>query len=149
MSYQQWGNSIWYLFHGLAHKLKEEHEDIVPDIVNYFYEIAYNLPCDYCSKHAISVLSRCNLTNISTKEQLKDFLWKFHNIVNHKLKKANFTKEQRDELYEKINIDNAIYNYKKTMTMSINNERAMMGLFRRKECIKRFTTFMSINRYKF
>ena len=62
MSYQQWGNSIWYLFHGLAHKLNIEHEDEIPNIVNYFYNICFNLPCDHCSIHAIKILKSCKFS---------------------------------------------------------------------------------------
>ena len=26
MSYKEWGNTVWYMFHGLSHKLKPEYE---------------------------------------------------------------------------------------------------------------------------
>ena len=149
MSYQQWGNSTWYLFHGLSHKLKIEHESFAKEIALYFLKISNNLPCDHCSDHASKILRQCNINNITTKEVLKDFIWKFHNIVNKELKKPLFSKEERDILYEKININNIIYNFEHVMKLSNSNSKAMMGLFKRKLIVNDFIIFLKSNLHKF
>lgn len=149
MSYKEWGNTVWYTFHGLAHKLKIENENISINLMQYFFSICNNLPCDECSKHATELLRKCNINNINTKEKLKDFCWKLHNIVNKKLNKKEFSKEERDELYEKLNINNVIYNFNYVMLRDYRTQKGMMGTFKRKQLVKDFLKYINENRDKF
>lgn len=149
MSYKEWGNATWFLFHGLADKLKPEYENFSKELMSCFYNICNNLPCDYCSNHSMQVMKGCNIQNINTKEKLKDFLWQLHNIVNKRLKKEIFTKEERDNLYCKINTNNIIYNFRIVMNKSHRIEKAMMGSFKRQQYLKYFNNLINNNRYKF
>lgn len=149
MSYKEWGNATWYLFHGLAHKLKPEYNDFSKELITCFYNICNNLPCDYCSNHAMHVMKKCNIQNINTKEKLKDIIWQLHNIVNIRLKKPILTKEERDELYNKINTKNIIYNFKLVMNKNHRIEKAMMGSFKRQQYLKYFNKFINENIDKF
>jgi hypothetical protein len=149
MSYKIWGNTVWYVFHGLAEKLKTENEEISKNLIHYYYLICNNLPCDNCSKHATELLKKCNINNINTKEKLKDFCWKLHNIVNKKLNKKEFTKEERDKLYEKINIMNVINNFKYVMLYDYRTQRGMMGTFKRKQITNDFLKYLNNNKDKF
>ena len=149
MSYKEWGNTTWFLFHGLAHKLKPEYDSFSKDLMTCFYNICCNLPCEYCSNHAMTIMKGCNIVNINTKEKLKDFLWQLHNIVNKRLKKNIFTKEERDNLYCNININNIIYNFKVVMNKNHRIEKAMMGSFKRQQYLKYFNNFINENRDKF
>lgn len=149
MSYKEWGNSIWYLFHGLAEKLKPEHSNFSVKLMGQFYNICNNLPCDMCTNHAISILSNCNLNNINTKEALQTILWKFHNEVNKKINKPLFTKLECDNLYKKCNINNIIHNFRIVMLKNGINNKAMMGSFNRKRVLNQFDNFINSNIDKF
>lgn len=93
MSKKQWGNACWYLFHTLAEKLKPEHSSEAPIITTLITNICFNLPCPVCSTHARNNLSKMPRNYIKTKDDLKHFLWKFHNIVNKQLHKPQQTHE--------------------------------------------------------
>jgi hypothetical protein len=60
-----WGPSCWYLFHGLATKVKEEEfEKIKLSLWTNIVEICNNLPCPDCRKHAMDTISKTNKQNI-------------------------------------------------------------------------------------
>ena len=85
-SREQWGNITWYLFHGLAEKIKEnkflENKNLLIKILK---SVCENLPCPECSQHATRMLNDINFENIKSREEFKKFIFKFHNIVNMKL----------------------------------------------------------------
>ena len=80
MSYKIWGNTIWYLFHGMAEKLRPEYDEFSIEIANMINKICIILPCEDCSNHAKITIKKCNLKSINTREKLKDFVWKFLHV---------------------------------------------------------------------
>lgn len=127
-SREQWGNITWYLFHGIAEKIKEdkfsENKEL---IINIIKSICGNLPCPECSEHASKTLNNINFNLINTKDELKDFLFKFHNIVNQRTKKEEFKKEELDKKYNTI-IMPIIFNYF-FKVYSINNKSEKMMMY--------------------
>ena len=127
-SREQWGNITWYLFHGIAEKIKEdkfsENKEL---IINIIKSICGNLPCPECSEHASKTLNNINFNSINTKDELKDFLFKFHNIVNQRTKKEEFKKEELDKKYNTI-IMPIIFNYF-FKVYSINNKSEKMMMY--------------------
>ena len=119
------------------------------DLIKHFYSICSVLPCEICSTHAISVLKKCNINNIDSKEKLKDFCWKLHNIVNKKLNKSEFSKEERDKLYEKINMNIVISNYNYIMLKDYRIHNQMMNAFARKNITINFIKYLKKNIDKF
>jgi hypothetical protein len=94
-----WGEPTWALFHVLAEKVKDkEFERIRLELLEVIYMICSNLPCPDCANHAAMYLNDIRYKNIQTKEQLKNMLWTFHNVVN---KKKNFPQFPRDQLETK------------------------------------------------
>lgn len=146
MSYKIWGNTIWYLFHGMAEKLKPEYDEFAIEIVHMINKICIILPCEDCSNHAKKTLKKCNLKSINTREKLKDFVWKFHNIVNEKLNKELVSKETRDELYKNIKLSNIIYNFKLIMN---RRTKLMFGTLYKQHIMEEFNTFYNNNSIKF
>ena len=126
-SREQWGNITWYLFHGIAEKIKEdkfsENKEL---IINIIKSICANLPCPECSDHATKTLNTINFNSINTRDEFKDFLFKFHNIVNKRTNKEEYKKEELDKKYSII-IMPIIFNYFfKVYSINNKNEKMMM-----------------------
>jgi hypothetical protein len=106
----KWGPSIWFFFHTLAEKVKEEEFlSIRGDIINNILLICKNLPCPNCASHATDYMSKINFNVIRTKDDLKTLLFTFHNSVNQKKGYPIFTRHELDDKYSKavtINIFN-------------------------------------------
>jgi hypothetical protein len=81
-SREEWGNITWYLFHGLAEKIKEENFiSNKPLLIKILKNICQNLPCPDCSQHSTSLLNNVNFQQIRSKQEFKIFIFKFHNIT--------------------------------------------------------------------
>ena len=79
-----WGPATWTLFHVLAEKLTND--SLVKPIILLVKNICSCLPCPTCREHSTTILYRYSLYDrINTKEELKRFIWEFHNQVNKKL----------------------------------------------------------------
>jgi hypothetical protein len=100
----KWGEPIWYLFHTLAEKVRD---DIFPEIrvelLNTIISICSNLPCPKCTSHATEYLKRVNFTSIQTKDDLKKLLFLFHNEVNKRKNLPLFQYNDLDDKYSKAN----------------------------------------------
>ena len=129
-----WGPNIWYLFHTIAYKLKESSFDIVKkNIFDITKSICNTLPCDECSKHAITLLSKYNFDTIKNKKDLIKFYYNFHNFVNKKLNKSIFDEEKLEELYNKANFNNIYNNFIKIYNTNNNVPQMMNSSFIRKK----------------
>jgi len=110
LSKETWGNNIWYLFHSLAHKIKEDKFDIQKNNIIFIIKtICGTLPCPDCSKDATNMLNKIDFNTIRNKNDLKMFFFNFHNAINAKLSKPQFSYESLDAKYNNVNID-ALYN---------------------------------------
>ncbi|MDA9216371.1 Erv1/Alr family FAD-linked sulfhydryl oxidase [bacterium] len=121
-----WGNLCWYLFHSSAYRLKEDRVDLIPKFINIFINICHNLPCPDCREHSKKILSRVNFRQIKTKESLVNFLFEYHNIVNKKLKKTEYSRKQHDKLYQRSKLDNILKKWNRVIKMESHNQHDMM-----------------------
>ena len=97
-----WGRYTWILLHTMAEQIKEERFlQLRNEIMHIIYTICTNLPCPMCADHAKEYLSRSNLMNAQSKEELKYELFKFHNTVNLRKQYPQFTIDQLNSLYSK------------------------------------------------
>lgn len=100
----KWGEPIWFLFHTLAEKIKDEHfQSKKYEMINLVRSICANLPCPKCTDHAMAYMKRLNLESIKTKRDWKDFLYKFHNEVNQRKNFPEFPYEELDKKYQGAN----------------------------------------------
>ena len=105
VSKETWGNNVWYLLHGISHKINsEKFTENKNDIINLILLICNNLPCPECSKDASDKLKQINFDNINTKEDLIKLIFNFHNWVNKKLNKNLFDFDDLNNKYDKINL---------------------------------------------
>lgn len=150
MSKYIWGNACWYLFHTLAEKLKPDNESEIKNIIFHFKQICFNLPCPDCQKHAIETLQHSKIENIKTNDDLKTYFLEFHNLVNRRLNKPLFTKEECDNLYSKANTINIINNFISVMKSNqVSSEKTMMHTMSRHLCVDSFAKYIKSNIYKF
>ena len=83
-------------------KIKEEEfTDAKHKLLSFIANICNNLPCPECAQHARSKIGTLNANNIKTKRDLQLMLLSFHNFVNQRTGKPQFTEEQLDEKYKK------------------------------------------------
>jgi hypothetical protein len=98
----KWGEPTWFLFHTLAEKIKPEFfNEIRAELLNIIYIICSNLPCPNCAKHAVDYMNGINFNTITTKDQLRMLLYRFHNEVNRRKGFAEFPFDQLSEKYSK------------------------------------------------
>ena len=136
-SKELWGNNMWYLFHTIAHKIKEsEFAAEKSKIIDILKSICKNLPCPDCSADATTLLNKVDFSSIKSKEDFKLFLFKFHNHVNHKLKKPEFLLEELDKKYEKANIHALYRNFHVIFSANSKVPQMMMHSFQRQSSEK-------------
>lgn len=149
MKKKVWGNATWYLFHTLAEKLKTEYSSELPILFSYINDICNNLPCPDCQKHAMSVMQRANkLLITSSRENLINFLWSFHNSVNKRAGSTEFSKESL-ELYKRARTNAIIQNFINIMSENLRNEKALLNSFHRQIIMKKFIQYINSNIYKY
>ena len=149
MKKRDWGNAVWLLFHTLAEKIKDEHKEELPILVYHIASICNSLPCPDCQQHASKTMNIVNKSAIaSSKEALKDFLWKFHNDVNKRTKTAFYPVESLDK-YKTANTYNVVKNFITIMSATSNNEKTMLHGFHRSLYMKQFIEYVNKNNYKY
>tara|TARA_B100000902_G_scaffold62851_1_gene69757 strand:+ start:1579 stop:2037 length:459 start_codon:yes stop_codon:yes gene_type:complete len=83
----EWGKHTWTFFHCLAEKMDEDKaSQAIPLILKWIKTLCDILPCPYCSDHASYFLYKAKLTEIKTKPDLIQFIFKFHNVVNKRVR---------------------------------------------------------------
>jgi len=141
-----WGEPVWYLFHTLAHKVKEEYFYLVKnELLNIIFLICTNLPCPDCASHATRYLQGINFDAIVTKDQLKDMLFNFHNSVNIKKGFPIFPRDELDKKYDVAITVNIINNFYYNFEKSSHNQKMAANSFHRTRTIQRMKSWISAN----
>ena len=104
MSPNYWGRSTWLFMHTLACKIKESSFPLIGNklIINLI-KICDNLPCPDCAVHAKEFWSKVKINNISSKTDLINLLFVFHNMVNKRKKMPPF-KYENLQYYNTVNL---------------------------------------------
>jgi hypothetical protein len=125
----RWGPSTWFLFHTLAEKIKEEKfMDLKDELLDIIKGLCMNLPCPTCSSHATEYIKKLNYISIKNKNDLKIFLFNFHNDVNIRNNINHFSLDELNYKYSKSNTLNiinnfiSVYQYKNRSFNMISNE---------------------------
>jgi len=108
----RWGPSIWYLFHTLSFKIKEEEfSGICVELFDIIKVICKNLPCPSCAQHATEYMQKLNYNSIQSKNDFKMFFFNFHNYVNKRIEKPILSNEDFENKYGSANTLNIIKNF--------------------------------------
>lgn len=130
LSKENWGNNIWYLFHSIAHKIKEDRFEFHRNNLFFIIKTICNtLPCPDCSKDATNMLNKIDYNSIKNKNDFKMFLFNFHNAVNAKLNKPQFSYASLDNKYHNVNINALYYNLNVIYNINTNIPQLMSSSF--------------------
>jgi hypothetical protein len=131
-----WGAPIWFLFHTLAQKIKDESFPIIRvNLLNNIYSICSNLPCPVCSNHAIDYLNKINFNNIQSKDELIKTLYMFHNEVNKRKGVEMFSFIDVEKKYVTAITRNVLIHFMAEYEKKTKNVRMLSNEFHRKKLI--------------
>ena len=128
-----WGHITWIFFHTIFEQLTEEqfkqHKSI---IINHIKTIFSIIPCDFCRTEADTQYKQ-QVKHWNTKEDIRMFLFHFHNKVNKRLKKEIYSFDKL-KVYETYNIKlvcayfkQYFGNAKQGMKMHLNLQRRQLS----------------------
>lgn len=145
-----WGPITWYVFHGLAEKIKEDlFYENKAQMIALIRAICNNIPCPECREHAKFTLQKLKIETINTKEDFQKFLWSFHNIINKKRGIEIFTFDDCKKKYEKINLDKTVRSFILLWSKNLNIVRLMSDSLHRNLFLDKFSKWYLENRDKF
>lgn len=129
-----WGPITWFFFHTLAEKVREsEYNNVKHNILNVLKQFCKFLPCEDCAGHATQIMNTVTIDKINTKEQLKNFLFNFHNSVTVRTKKTPFDKSILDK-YKTANLHTITT--KLFQVFHTHDKKYMMNEFNRNMMLK-------------
>ena len=147
MSKSVWGPPTWHLLHCMALKAKdtmtlpqlEEMKGLIERVVS-------NLPCPMCSGHAMSYFKLRQFKRIQTLQQLRHFLFMFHNNVNQRIKKPVITYEEHLLVYESMTMDMVVRNmFEVYQNMNSTSVTMMLYSFHRKNILQDLYKYFKLN----
>ena len=146
----KWGEPTWFFLHCLAEKVKEEEFPFIRvELLNLIYTICANLPCPDCANHASEYLKGINYKMIQTKEQLKNVLFSFHNMVNAKKNMSIFPREQLESKYRNMLFIPTIYIFMEHFQDKHKSIRMISNDFHRARISEQMKVWLNDNIKKF
>ena len=111
----KWGEPTWTLMHWLAENINNNHfDDEKKNIITIINKILRTLPCPLCKNHAIEYISKYPLDKmVNSKEDLKLWLFYFHNTVNNR-KKYKIESNDILDKYKSIHITDVVQSWLNT-----------------------------------
>jgi hypothetical protein len=102
-----WGPMLWKTFHGFGRILKnivmtDERARLTRSVYNFTGTLIGTIPCPSCRNHAKDYYSKSNLKEgdiQSNPSAYEDWAFTFHNVVNGRLGKSQYTKEELFQSY--------------------------------------------------
>jgi hypothetical protein len=144
-----WGPITWKLLHTFVLKIKDNITlNELLELKNIITRIVSNLPCPYCTSHAISYLATFNFKNIQNISHLRLFMFQFHNNVNQRLNKPLLTYEEHLQLYN-IPINVVLTDYVNIYNSKNSGVTMMLYDFHRKIMIKDIVIYFKNNNQLF
>jgi len=144
-----WGPSVWLLFHTLVEKIKPEYFESEKGIlIKFIRDTCRNLPCPTCSIDATNILQNLNEKFIVNKEDLINFVHSFHNRVNQKLRKPQYSVDELNK-YKNANTINIIKNFFNNMNKKSGSFKMMSMNFHKTQVLSNYHVYLTKNLYKF
>jgi hypothetical protein len=141
-----WGPATWKLLHCMV---LNANNDIQPsqliDLKNIILRIVSNLPCPYCTSHAINHISKSNFNNIQNINDLRVFIFQFHNKVNQQLNKKLITYEEHNDIMCKLNFKQVIIDFINIYQSKNAGVTMMLYNFHRKLMVQDMYKYFKLN----
>ena len=135
-----WGPATWNLFHTISIKIKDEHFiNKRPLIIKIIKNIVFNLPCPDCKEHGIKIFRNITYDNFKTKNDLINFLFNFHNLVNYNTRK-NKSEFNILQKYKAMHLINVINNFYIIFNKHHYNSNLLLMQFNKNNMMKEFKT---------
>ena len=144
MSTSSWGIKTWIFFHTICEKLKDESFDIIGiQLFDYIKKLCGFLPCPECSLHSKAFFLKIPNTKIKTKDNLINALYIFHNSVNLRNNKPEFSTSNL-VTYKQINLIDSYNNFARVYNTN-GNLKLLTDSFNRTRLIREFKKWLMIN----
>lgn len=94
-----WGNQMWEMMHTYSYLYPKNPTNEMQENAKSFYESMYDIvKCEKCKKSIQDYIENNPIHN-NNKNDLINWVLEFHNFVNKKLGKEEWTRKQLDENY--------------------------------------------------
>ena len=130
-----WGPATWKLLHCMVLKVDNLEPNQLIDLKNAIMRIVSNLPCPYCTSHALSNIASSNFKMINNINDLKLFMFQFHNKVNQQVNKKLITYEEHVPLYCNLNMEQVLQDFLNVYQKQIGGVTMMLYAFHRKQML--------------
>lgn len=146
----KWGKPTWYFLHTLAEKVKAENFDKIKNqLLNIIYSICCNLPCPTCATHAQAYLNKINFKNITSKDQLKNILYVFHNSLNKQKGYDLLSESELNSLYQKAQFVNITKNFLYYFSGKYAGNKLTVDNIQRTQAINNIKNWLNNNIHNF
>jgi len=97
---KNWGSQMWTMMHTYSYLYPDNPTENNKNEAIFFYDsIEDFIKCGICKENA-KEFSKNNIITVDTKDELIEWVLKFHNTVNKELGKEVWTREQLDKEYK-------------------------------------------------
>ena len=141
---KSWANPTWFFFHTFIEKIHPNHYLIIKEeVMLHIKKICSMLPCPDCASHATHFMR--NIKTPPTKEECKQMLFFFHNVVNIRTKKPVYTVEGL-EMYKRVNLTVCYKLFREQFIKKTNNPKLFLDSMSRTRYIQELDLWLQKNR---
>jgi hypothetical protein len=141
-----WGPATWKLLHCMVLKVDNLEPNQLIELKNAIMRIVSNLPCPYCTSHALSNIASSNFKMINNINDLKLFMFQFHNKVNQQVNKKLITYDEHVPLYCNLNMEQVLQDFLIIYQKQIGGVTMMLYAFHRKQMLIDVVNFFKRNK---
>jgi hypothetical protein len=141
-----WGPATWKLLHCMVLKVNKIEPQQLIELKNIIMRIVSNLPCPYCTAHALSNIASSNFKMIQNINDLKLFMFQFHNKVNQQTNKPLITYDDHLPLYCNLKMQDVLQDFLNIYQTQMGGVTMMLYGFHRKQMLLDVFRYFKTNR---
>jgi hypothetical protein len=130
-----WGPATWKLLHCMVLKVNSIEPQQMIELKNIIMRIVSNLPCPYCTAHALSTIGSSNYKTIQNINDLKLFMFQFHNKVNQQTNKPMITYDEHLPKYCDLKMQDVLQDFLNIYQSQMGGVTMMLYGFHRKQML--------------
>lgn len=132
MTKSVWGPITWKFLHTIVEKLiPEKFNEQRNNMIEIIKRVCETLPCPDCKLHAVQTIRSARLDLITNKEDLINFMYEFHNLVNKRTRKQHYTKDVLT-IYKDVETAKVVNEFAYIYSNVSTNNKLMSENFHRK-----------------